>query len=192
MAAGAVAVAACLVGTLVGWWSVNEVTEQPQPENSVSVPLPPVNRVANATPAQITPPDSAIETRPLPPERAESPAARPERRPAVPQVAAMEEPSSASPPGESRLDQIEQGLDSGEQLVDPALPASTAAATMPLPRKVIARTIQRIGYSCGEVASTSAVEGEAPGVYKVTCASGHSYQARPVNGRYHFRRWGRN
>jgi len=26
------------------------------------------------------------------------------------------------------------------------------------------------------------------GVFKVTCSSGHSYQAAPVRGRYHFRR----
>jgi hypothetical protein len=56
---------------------------------------------------------------------------------------------------------------------------------------VVARTIDRIGYSCGGVASTSPVEGEAPGVFKVTCTSGQSYQAKPVNGRYRFRRLGK-
>jgi len=54
---------------------------------------------------------------------------------------------------------------------------------------VIARTIGRIGYACGQIASTSAVEGEA-GIFKVTCTSGHSYRAAPVRGRYHFRRLG--
>jgi hypothetical protein len=54
---------------------------------------------------------------------------------------------------------------------------------------VIARTIHRIGYSCGDVASATAVDGQAPGVYKITCTSGQSYQAKPVRGRYHFRRW---
>ena len=56
-----------------------------------------------------------------------------------------------------------------------APPVETAAA-LPLPGPVIARTIERIGYSCGKVASSSAVEG---GVYKVTCTSGASYQATP-------------
>jgi hypothetical protein len=64
-------------------------------------------------------------------------------------------------------------------------PAATQAS-MPLPNHVIARTIGRIGYACGSVASTSATE--TPGVFKVTCTSGHSYQAKPVRGRYHFRR----
>jgi hypothetical protein len=72
---------------------------------------------------------------------------------------------------------------------DPLAPESSAAqpiaAKLPLPNRVIARTIERIGYACGQVAST--VEGDA-GVYKVTCTSGHSYQATPVRGRYRFRR----
>jgi hypothetical protein len=56
---------------------------------------------------------------------------------------------------------------------------------MPLPNRVIARTIQRIGYPCGQVAST--IPGETPGVFTVSCTSGHSYQAAPVRGRYRFR-----
>ena len=72
---------------------------------------------------------------------------------------------------------------------DPLAPEPSAAqpvaASLPLPNRVIARTIERIGYACGQVAST--VEGEG-GVYKVTCTSGHSYQATPVRGRYRFRR----
>jgi hypothetical protein len=68
-----------------------------------------------------------------------------------------------------------------------AAPAEVTPASMPLPDSVVARTIKRIGYACGSVASTSAVEG-SPGVFKVTCTSGHSYQATPVRGRYHFRR----
>lgn len=70
-----------------------------------------------------------------------------------------------------------------------AAPASAVAATLPLPKALIARTIEHIGYSCGAIASATAVEGEAPGVYKITCTSGQSYQAKPVRGRYHFRRW---
>lgn len=61
-------------------------------------------------------------------------------------------------------------------------------ASLPLSRAVIAHTIERIGYPCGEVAATTAADGEAGGVFKVTCSSGHTYQARPIAGRYHFRR----
>jgi hypothetical protein len=67
--------------------------------------------------------------------------------------------------------------------------ATKLAATMPLANAAIANTIRRIGYSCGSVASTEAVDG-ASGVFKVTCSSGDSYQATPLHGRYHFRRLG--
>lgn len=63
----------------------------------------------------------------------------------------------------------------------------TASAKLPLPNAVIARTIGRIGYPCGSVASASPLGG---GAYKVTCTSGHSYRAAPVKGRYRFRRLG--
>jgi hypothetical protein len=68
-------------------------------------------------------------------------------------------------------------------------PVATAAR-LPLPDATVARTIHRIGYACGRVISTSGVDGAAAGVFKITCSSGDSYQATPVRGRYHFRRWG--
>jgi hypothetical protein len=67
--------------------------------------------------------------------------------------------------------------------------ASTAAASMPISNASIARTLARVGYSCGQVVSTAAVASDTPGIFKVTCASGHSYRAAPVNGRYRFGRW---
>ena len=72
----------------------------------------------------------------------------------------------------------------------PAPAVATTSAKMPLPNSVIASTIGRIGYPCGQVASATPAEGAAPGVFKVTCTSGHSYRATPVNGRYRFRRLG--
>ncbi len=53
---------------------------------------------------------------------------------------------------------------------------------------MIARTIERIGYACGDIASSAA--GDGPGVYTVTCTSGQTYRAAPVGGRYHFKRLG--
>ena len=64
---------------------------------------------------------------------------------------------------------------------------SATTAKLPLPNAVIARTIGRIGYPCGQVANASALGG---GAFKVTCTSGHSYRAAPVRGRYRFRRLG--
>jgi len=67
--------------------------------------------------------------------------------------------------------------------------AGVAAARMPLPGPVVARTIRRIGYRCDRVASATAMA-DGPGAFLVTCSSGDSYRAAPVRGRYHFRRVG--
>ena len=71
---------------------------------------------------------------------------------------------------------------------DPA-PVTVPAATLPLANATIARTIERIGYSCGRVVSATGIEGAA-GVFNITCSSGDTYRAAPVRGRYHFRRMG--
>jgi hypothetical protein len=92
---------------------------------------------------------------------------------------------------ESVTQQIEPADTAAVQAAATETPAAeVVSASMPLPGRVIARTIQRIGYSCGQVASTTAMEGSGAGVFKVTCTSGHSYQATPIRGRYHFRRLG--
>jgi hypothetical protein len=66
--------------------------------------------------------------------------------------------------------------------------AAATPASMPLSDRQVARTLDRIGYRCGQVVGTSPIENEASGVFKVACSSGHSYQAKPVNGRYRFKR----
>jgi hypothetical protein len=75
-----------------------------------------------------------------------------------------------------------------EQAAAHAPAVQAAAPDMPLSNAMIARTIHRIGYSCGRVTSTAAAEGGGPGVFTVSCSSGHSYRASPVRGRYHFKR----
>jgi hypothetical protein len=69
-------------------------------------------------------------------------------------------------------------------------PDQGTAADLPVSTKLIARTIERIGYRCGDVSSAAPAEGKAQGVYRITCSSGQTYQATPVRGRYHFRRLG--
>ena len=143
-----------------------------------------------------------------------STAARPHPNPAsaAPSRASVSVATFAAPPGAVRTGHVRsqpRTRPSGERLADisrsldlvaePAAPETASdqpaaesplvpavAASLPLPKAVIARTIDRIGYACGEVASATAV---APGAYKITCTSGQSYQAKPVRGRYHFRRW---
>ncbi len=79
-------------------------------------------------------------------------------------------------------------LETAEGTSDAAV-AQAVPASLPLPSAVIARTIERIGYSCGSVASATPVEGRH--AFKITCSSGQAYQAAPVGGRYRFRRWDR-
>jgi hypothetical protein len=77
-----------------------------------------------------------------------------------------------------------------EQLAADPLAPQPVAASFPLPNAVAARTIERIGYACGQIASASAIEGRGSGVFKITCTSGQSYRAAPVHGRYRFKRLG--
>jgi hypothetical protein len=67
---------------------------------------------------------------------------------------------------------------------DPLAP-QPVAAKLPLSDAVVARTIDRIGYDCGAVASTAA---EGTSGFAVTCTSGQTFHARKVRGRYRFSR----
>jgi hypothetical protein len=81
-------------------------------------------------------------------------------------------------------DSIAQAVAAEPEIAETQAPV--ASASMPLADRTIARTIERIGYRCGSVSGTTA--GATAGVFTVTCSSGQSFQARPVRGRYHFRR----
>ncbi len=174
---GGLVAAAGLVGALAGFSVKDDAA------SAVTVPLPAAKQVAQAAPVPADPPVAgavvdAAQTTPLPTT------ARVMRH--------------AAPP--SRFAQaVERKLSAGDvqpvEVAAVAVPGADAGAaqmveaSMPLPNNVVARTIEKIGYSCGSVASTAAVEG-ASGVFKVTCSSGQSYQATPVHGRYRFRRSG--
>lgn len=151
---------------------------------------------------------AAAVTLALPQAQAVQPPALPVEAPAVVRVAADARPfrtaqparvTSAPPAVEPET--LAEEADAGgagqataqSSAVTPQEPAlvTTAAATLPLSNRLIAQTIRRIGYACGEVASVSPGEGGA-GVFTVACTSGDSYRAAPVRGRYHFRRLGRH
>src|SRR4051794_32839086 len=100
---------------------------------------------------------------------------------ALPPLAAEPEQADAAAADQSQVD----GIAADEPVANSA-PVEEAAARMPLPDAVIAQTIRRIGYACGEVASTRL--GDRSGAFIVTCTSGHSYRASPIHGRYRFRR----
>jgi hypothetical protein len=117
---------------------------------------------------------------------------------AHPQVAAARTARARSLPkpafAENELVELSPAVAStpAEAADTPSEPAAAEAvpASLPLPSNVIARTIDRIGYPCGSVASATSIDGQ--GAFKITCSSGQSYQAAPVGGHYRFRRWGRH
>ncbi len=166
--------------------SGGEAEEPRQAQADVTIPLPAATPIANTNVPR--PAENAVKA----PVEAANPAgvAAPlvEPDPSSQQPAVAEK--QAVEPGASVESGTAEALAEGTSRPAPAEtpPAQTVAASLPLSNSTIARTIERIGYACGEVASTAAVG--APGVYKVTCTSGQSYQATPVNGRYRFRRWG--
>ena len=180
VAVGAVLLAAGLVGALAGV----SVKGAEQSQAGVTTALPAAKSRPQITAAESPMP---IETAAGPAERlarAQPAEARPKR--IAPEPAA----SLDVPPADGAA--VQPASDQAE--ADPLAPqadtsiATVAADGLPLASKLVARTIEHIGYACGDIASTSAVDGAA-GVYKVTCTSGQSYRAAPVHGRYRFKRW---
>lgn len=170
-------VAVALLGVLAGLWASRDVGQQ-APEAAVTLPVAPTEAHA----ATIVP-----EVEPAPPPSAE-PRRERDARPAASQARAR----SVSTAPEPVLEEAQRAEDvpeiPSEEVAALTSQASEMSATLPLSDSTVARTLSRIGYSCGKVASTSAVDG-APGVFKVTCSSGQSYKATPIGGRYRFRRW---
>jgi hypothetical protein len=177
---GALILAAGGVGIAAGLSAGGEVDDQ------VTVPLPGAKAKAEVAAASPAPVAKPVEEQAEQPVRTEPVEAPPKRAAPSPQIA------SVDPRPSDRIESIANTLVENPPAVTVAAveaPASEAAAAdLPLPKSVIARTIDRIGFDCGSVASASAVEGAA-GVFRIDCSSGQSYRAAPVRGRYHFRRW---
>jgi hypothetical protein len=172
MIGGGIFLGVAVMGVLAGLWAARDVQSK-IPADALQIQAP-----AEAHPAPVEPSSQAVETE-APPSVSSLP---PRTRPGTPRA----KPVQAQ---EQRAEDVpEIPTEQVAALASQAAEADDASAAMPLSNAVIARTIGRIGYSCGEVASTSAVDG-SPGVFRVTCTSGQTYRAAPVRGRYHFRRW---
>jgi hypothetical protein len=179
---GGLVAAAVLIGAFAGWWSGSNAAE-PEPAAQAAAPKP----------AKAAPTFSDLWSEPGPPA-VEAQTARPRvaaRPPVERTVRRLQRPATEAEP---QLNQPPSDLADAagtDEVAPETSPAATVAAAMPLPHKTVARTLDRIGYRCGSVASATPVEGSV-GVYRVTCTSGHSFQAKPVNGRYRFRRLASN
>ena len=182
IAVGGLAGAAVLFGALAGWWSGSDAAQPEQAIRAEPARQAPEEKLPTIAELWTEPARPVVEEPAFQPRRAAS--ARPHaERPARPQQ------QLAASEAERQLIQPPQDLadpPAADRLA-PETPVPAVVANMPLPHRTVARTIDRIGYHCGSVASAMPVEGAA-GVYKVTCSSGQSFQAKPVNGRYRFRR----
>jgi hypothetical protein len=179
IAAGALVLTVGLLGAWAGWGAGDAA---PKPAVKLALPPPTTFTVADPAPAAEAPAALVEDVQPQPTRRVRA-APRVERPRQESRLAELERQVAALPQGEPTAPQAAAADQTTE-----AAPATVVAASMPLPNRVVARTIERIGYPCGQVSSTTS--GGAPGVFTVTCTSGHSYQAAPVHGRYRFRRLG--
>jgi hypothetical protein len=177
--AGVVAVVA-FAGAMAGVSLGGDVEASQQPGRAVTLALP---RAKPAT-APAEPYTAAISPVVAGPRERHSVRVRTARAPQAPAAEADSSDASTPPPAQSVA--LDSAVDSSPP---PSTLVETAAASLPLSKNVIARTIGRIGYACGEVASARPSAGEA-GVFNVTCTSGDSYRAAPVRGRYRFHRLG--
>lgn len=183
LAVGGFVAAAGLIGTLAGL-SVRDNAQSIGGERSITAALP-TPKARAAVPSVAVAAASEPQT-----ERIET---SPQLRHAASRHRAPSWVEHSVPKAEAAADAVEAPAE--QTAADPLAPASAdaapqpVAASMPLPNGVVARTIERIGYSCGKVASSAAVDG-SPGVFTVTCTSGQRYQASPIHGRYRFRRLG--
>ena len=175
---------AVVLGAWTGWEAGND-NEQLQPEAAAMLKIPPAKAQPTLDISTEAPAPIVAEARPARRTRGPVAAARTARTRPPLQIELPEQ----GPPEVAQADQAQPEAIAIERAVTEVPAAAPTAANLPLPKSVIARTIGRIGYACGQVASATAVEGSA-GVFTVTCTSGHSYRAAPVRGRYHFRRLG--
>jgi hypothetical protein len=182
LAAGAL-VLAVGGGAWMGVESGNDASQdQLKPAVTLKVP-----RAKAAAPVVASPEEAAnfAEEQPPVPTRTVAPARKEAARPPLQIDLPDEQPAELA-----ALEEQQRAI-AAEDVATASPAVAATSAKLPLPNSVIARTIGRIGYPCGQVASTAAVDGAA-GVFTVTCTSGHSYRAAPVRGRYHFRRMGKS
>jgi hypothetical protein len=179
--AGALLAGVVLAGAWAGWNAGG--TEN---KAAVTAALPPSTTFTVGDPAAAAAPAPAPaplaeEAQPVQPKRPALARSRVERSQPAPRLAGLERQIAELPQSEPSAAPAAEVAQVAE-----TAPAAAVAASMPLSNGVVARTLHRIGYPCGRVASTA--PGGASGTFTVTCTSGHSYQAAPVHGRYRFRR----
>jgi len=130
-------------------------------------------------------PQSAPAPMPFEPVRKQPPRSLTHSR--IRRIAQRQQARQAEPTTTEGAQPQPAAVASDQASLDPLAPQFAPAGSLPISNKIAARTIDRIGYSCGEVSSSAPVEG-SPGVFDLNCSSGQRFRATRVHGRYHFRR----
>jgi hypothetical protein len=171
--AGVLLLAVGVGGAWTGWQSRGGG----MPSERAAMLAPPPTTFTVSDPPAAVPVRVLDEAQPVQPKPSSRLAVRIKRRPATSSRLADLEKQLAEPSPADPVPAV---------LVADSVPDEATPAALPISSAVIARTIGRIGYPCGKVASSS--QSDSAGVFTVTCTSGHSYRATPIRGRYHFRR----
>jgi hypothetical protein len=179
---GGLVAVAILAGAITGWWSGSSAAE---PEQAAPAAAADKDKPAPSF-SDLWPEPEQHEVAPSPAQPKHLAGSNAKRAAGSRQLAASEAEAQLIRPPQDLIEPAAADPLAPEAIAAPA-PARSVASAMPLPHRTVARTIDRIGYNCGSVASSQPIEG-ATGAYKVTCTSGQSFQAKPVNGRYRFRR----
>jgi hypothetical protein len=137
-----------------------------EPGNAANAVAPVQNLMTVSAP---TPPAPAAE-----PVEKEPPRPKPSARESPPEAEEPPEPAAEEPPA----DEAAAATDS-----------DSAASEPPISNALIARTLRRIGFSCGQVTSTERVLTDSGSVFRINCSNGQSYRGSTVRGRMRFRRW---
>jgi hypothetical protein len=183
----ALAAGALILAVGLGVWTGLEAgndNERAPTQNAVTLKVPAAKPLPVLAGSPLTP-ATTMENPPQRSTRASAPRVEQRTRPPLQIDLPKERPDDGAQFGQGPADEIAAGQAPAES---PSFEATVAK--LPLSKAAIARTIGRIGYPCGQVSAATAMEGGAPGVFKVTCTSGHSYRAAPVRGRYRFRQLG--
>ena len=185
LVAGGLLLSAGVIGAFAGM-SVRDNVQPATPAPSIGRPLGKTSATSSVPPAAPAAVPTPVEARAqrefvTAPQRHKLSPEEPQQQPAPFVQEAVDQSQSA----QSALDGSDPSLAATAPVDTPTAAPQATPADLPLPKSVVARTIDRIGYSCGSVVSTS---GGASGVFTVTCSSGQTYRASPVHGRYRFSR----
>jgi outer membrane biosynthesis protein TonB len=151
----------------------------------------PANSSAAAPPLQTAAKDTPLKPAIVPaPASTDTAKTAPTPEPAKPDKPAPKAKTKTPSPPSAADASAQTSAKSGDEPAAASTEPALLPARPPLSDAAIVRTIERIGFACGEVVSSGKVaDGGSDPSYRVNCSSGDSYRATNKNGRIFFRPW---